>query len=97
MIAVALRNDLGRTHAAAKTVMQWTGASERTVRSWFAGTKGPSSEHLMTLARHSDPVFFAFLTLSGREQPIPLRHLGELREMLLEAARSLDEVVQASG
>ena len=45
-IAVALRGELGDTHRAIKTVMQWTGASERTIKNWFAGTRGPSGEHL---------------------------------------------------
>ena len=35
-IAAALREDLGGTHQATKTVMRWTGASERTVKNWFA-------------------------------------------------------------
>jgi hypothetical protein len=35
-IAAALRDDLGGTHQATKTVMRWTGASERTVKNWFS-------------------------------------------------------------
>ena len=41
-IAVALKNELGSTHQGIKTVMRWTGASERTVKHWFAGTHAPS-------------------------------------------------------
>jgi hypothetical protein len=54
MVSAALRVDLGKTRNAAKIVMRWTGASESTVKNWFAGTKGPSGEHLVTLVRHSD-------------------------------------------
>jgi hypothetical protein len=32
LIAVALRTELGSNHQAAKTIMRWTGASERTVK-----------------------------------------------------------------
>jgi len=63
VISAALRKELGNTHCAAKTVMQWTGASERTVKYWFAGTKGPSGEHLVMLAHHSDTVLTEFLPL----------------------------------
>ena len=66
-IADALRHDLGTTHQAVKSVMRWTGASERTVKYWFAGTGGPSGEHLIALARHSDAVLAVILQLAGRQ------------------------------
>ena len=53
-IAAALRDELGLTHRAVKTAMRWTGASERTVKYWIAGERGPSGEHLIALARNSD-------------------------------------------
>ena len=65
-IAMALRSELGRTHGAIKTAMRWTGASERTVKYWFAGERGPSGEHLMALVRHSDIVFHKVLMLADR-------------------------------
>jgi hypothetical protein len=49
----ALRQELGDTHQATKTVMRWTGVSERTVENWFAGTNGPRGEHLLVLVRYS--------------------------------------------
>ena len=58
-IAAALRDELGLTHRAVKTAMRWTGASERTVKYWFAGERGPSGDHLVSLARHSDAVLIA--------------------------------------
>jgi hypothetical protein len=36
-IAIALRSELGLTHQAVKTVMVWTGASERTVKALVRG------------------------------------------------------------
>lgn len=65
-IAAALRDELGSTHRAIKTAMRWTGASERTVKYWIAGERGPSGEHLIALARHSDMVFHMVLMLADR-------------------------------
>jgi hypothetical protein len=87
-IAGALRQDLGTTHQAVKSVMRWTGASERTVKYWFAGVGGPSGEHLIALARHSDMVLRVFLQLSGRQ-----RHEGALR--LIQARDTLSEILGA--
>ena len=46
-VAAALRAELGLTHQAIKTAMRWTGASERTVKYWLSGERGPSGEHLI--------------------------------------------------
>lgn len=65
-IALALHAELGSTHRAIKTAMRWTGASERTVKYWFAGERGPSGEHLISLARHSDAIVLVLLALAER-------------------------------
>ena len=65
-IGAALRDELGLTHRAVKTAMRWTGASERTVKYWIAGERGPSGEHLIALARPSDIVFHMVLLLADR-------------------------------
>lgn len=65
-IAAALVADLGQTHRAIKTAMRWTGASERTVKYWMSAERGPSGEHLIALARHSDAVFITLLAMAGR-------------------------------
>lgn len=43
-----------------------TGASERTVKHWFAGTHGPSGQNLIALARHSDAVLMYILVAANR-------------------------------
>lgn len=53
-------------HRAIKTAMRWTGASERTVKYWFAGERGPSGEHLILLTRHSDAIVLVLLALAER-------------------------------
>lgn len=65
-VAMALHAELGSTHRAIKSAMRWTGASERTVKYWFAGERGPSGEHLVSLARHSDAVLVLLLTMADR-------------------------------
>lgn len=65
-MSMALHAELGSTHRAIKSAMRWTGASERTVKYWFAGERGPSGEHLVSLACHSDAVLIALLALAGR-------------------------------
>lgn len=65
-VAAALRAELGPTHQAIKTAMRWTGASERTVKYWLSGERGPSGEHLILLAQHSDAVLLTILTMAER-------------------------------
>ena len=65
-MAMALHEELGSTNRAIKMAMRWTGASERTVKYWIAGERGPSGEHLIALARHSDIVFHMVLMLAVR-------------------------------
>lgn len=82
-VALALRGELGETHRAIKTVMGWTGASERTVKNWFAATSGPSGEHLVAVVRHSDAVFAVFMLLAGREQVVAAEKLINARDTLI--------------
>lgn len=65
-VAAALRAELGPTHQAIKTAMRWTGASERTVKYWLSGERGPSGEHLILLAQHCDAVLLTILTMAER-------------------------------
>lgn len=65
-IADALRRELGPTHQAIKTVMRWTGSSERTAKYWLSGERGPSGEHLIRLAQHSDAVLITILIMAER-------------------------------
>jgi len=88
-ISRALRKDLGYTHGAAKKVMRWTGASERTVKHWFAGSRGPGGLHLVCLIRNSEAVFQCFLNLSGRQSSIAAYNVREARKMLSDALMAL--------
>src|SRR5258708_14119476 len=82
-IATALQEELGDTHRAVKTVMRWTGASERTAKNWFAGTRGPSGEHLVLLLRHSDAVLHVLLRMSARTSLFAAENLAAPRATLV--------------
>lgn len=89
-IAAALRQELGETHRAVKAAMRWTGASERTVKYWFSGSRGPSGKHLIALARHSDAVLLVILQRAGR-----VDYAAALRLMNAQAALvDIQETVQ---
>ena len=66
VISVALRAELGDTHRAVKTVQRWTGASERSVKNWFAASTGPAGRHLLSMLTHSDTVLEMLLVASRR-------------------------------
>jgi hypothetical protein len=70
MIAQALRRELGSSHRATKTVMHWTGASERTAKHWLAGHHGPGGGYLIVLMRESEAVCEAILTAAGRRDAV---------------------------
>jgi hypothetical protein len=90
LIARALRSELGANHHTIKTVMRWTGASERTVKHWFAGTHGPRGEHLVALSRHSDEVFRTFLSMADRGPLVLGTKLRDLRAKLLDVVEHID-------
>jgi hypothetical protein len=56
LIADALRREHDETHRTVKTVMRWTGASERSVKNWVSGVSGPSGYFLMRLCMKSPAV-----------------------------------------
>lgn len=85
MISLALQKQLGTSHQAIKTAMRWTGAGERTVKNWFSGAHGPSGEHLIALARHSDEVLNIFLMMADRRTAIVGIRIAEARTKLADA------------
>jgi hypothetical protein len=78
-----------------KTVMEWTGASERTVKNWLAGKSGPSGSYLICILRHSEKVLTAVLRLSGREHVVIGAEIVEARNRLFETIRRIDEILNA--
>jgi hypothetical protein len=92
-ISEALSLELGGSNRAIKTVMRWTGASERTAKGWLAGSNGPSGEHLIALVANSDAVLARLLKLAGRGSVVEAVHLEVLRNTMAEAVASLDALL----
>jgi hypothetical protein len=88
----ALRGEIAATGRSAKDIMRWTRASERAVKGWISGRRGPSGEHLISLMACSDAVFGAVLRLTGREGSSRGKQVAEVRRLIQEAAAALDEV-----
>lgn len=95
-LAAALRSELGGMRAAAKTLMRWTGAGERTAKAWLAGISGPSGDHLISLLRHSDAAFAAVLRISGRHTISGRDDLVVARRYLVDALAALDKATGSS-
>lgn len=88
IVADALAADLGQTHRAAKILMGWTGAAERTVKHWLAGSHGPSRSHLVILMQESDAVLGAILAAAGRGDVAPALPASTAPGWISRAARS---------
>lgn len=89
LIRQALRDELGGSRAAAKSIMRWTGASNRTARNWLNGAASPSGYHLVCLARESNAVLAAMLSLSGRPELALSADIHAVEVALARAARAI--------
>lgn len=94
MISQTLVDELGRTHQAVKTAIRWTGASERSVKHWLAGTHAPQGPHLLALMRHSDRVLGTLLAAAGRRDVLLAVELSTLREKLTEVVDFIDQIAE---
>ncbi|QRE77653.1 XRE family transcriptional regulator [Methylobacterium aquaticum] len=92
-MAKALRRELGNSHAAVKTVAQWTGASERAAKNWLAGRFAPSGEHLVSLVERSNEVLFVFLILAHRHDVATAAVLVDVRDRLRAASLAVDRIL----
>ncbi|MCB0083442.1 MAG: hypothetical protein KDE47_21015, partial [Caldilineaceae bacterium] len=59
-----------------------TGANEKTVKNWFSGRYGPSGEHLVALARHSNEVLCTFLLMAGRDDLMAVTKFAAAEELI---------------
>jgi len=92
-VAAALRRELGDTRQAIKSARRWTGASERTVKYWFHGSRGPSGENLIALARHSDAVLEVFLNRAGRQNLLGRSRLADAQDRLRDLLVAMHEIL----
>jgi hypothetical protein len=96
-IAVALREELGGSTRAVKTIVRWTGASDRAAKYWLAGERCPNGRQLIILARHSDAVLKTFLALAGRDLFTFSVELTSAENALARAAKIIAELKQPLG
>jgi hypothetical protein len=89
-IGTALRHEIASGGGGIKLVMGWTGASDRSVRSWLQGVGGPSGIHLIHLARESDAVLEAVLQLAERPELVLGVDLHAAEVALAKAAGALE-------
>lgn len=76
LIAQALRREHDDTHRTVKTIMRWTGASERSAKNWLSGESGPSGYFLMRLCVKSVAVQELVLELLAEPNMIPVSHMN---------------------
>ena len=89
-ISFALRHELGGSHRAIKTLVKWTGASDRTVKNWLSGAHGPSGKHLIAILKHSDQMMLALAHLTGRDELGMVSDLKKLRLVLARLIAAID-------
>lgn len=90
LIAEALRRELGGSHRAVKTLIKWTGASERTAKNWLSGAVGPNGENLVLLLGFSDEVFETILARTNRRKSLPSDRVAGARMLLADALSLLN-------
>lgn len=91
-IALALNRASVESAVHIKTVAGWTGANERTVKNWFAGTYGPNGEHLLILARHCDQVLDAMLVMMDRRDLMVGHRVADIERRIRELADVLGDL-----
>ena len=96
LIGHALRLELGESRRAVKTIMRWTGVSDRTARNWLSDVSGPSGCHLAMLAAQSDLVLEAFLSLAGRGNQMLVADIATVQKALKRATALVELLVDAS-
>jgi hypothetical protein len=90
LLACALRDELGSSHQAVKTVMRRTGASQRTVNIGLQEQRGRTASILLRSRGNSEEILGAFLVAAERSPPLVTLKLVELRSTPLEALEVID-------
>lgn len=88
-IAGALKEELARG-ASIKTIMAWTGAGERTVKEWLAGSNAPRAFQVECLMRSSDLVYERLIIRTGRKPVVNREDLKALKAHLTGLVGAID-------
>ncbi len=92
----ALHEELGNSHQAAKKLVRWTGANQRTVKNWLSGQAGPSGHHLVRLVRHSNAALHAFLQLAQRQRVVGAIKVIDIHCYLEKSVAELGSMITKS-
>lgn len=90
MVADVLSGARSGRPLSVKTVQRWTGAGERTVKNWFAGTCAPRGAHFQRIVTHSPEMLEAFLLSARRSDCVAMARAHHARRMLEQALAALD-------
>jgi hypothetical protein len=88
-VADALKEEVARG-ASIKTIMAWTGAGERTVKEWLAGSNAPRAFQLECLIRSSEVVYERVMIRTGRKPVVNRQRLEAVRGQLTGLAGAID-------
>ena len=89
-VSEALRAELGTGRNAAKQIQRWNDVTDRTARNWLNGVVGPSGHHLVGLARQSDAVLSAVITMTGRPELVLGADLHAVEVALAKASGAME-------
>ncbi|MCJ2132766.1 hypothetical protein MKK69_01580 [Methylobacterium sp. J-026] len=92
MVSEVLRCAVSERPSAVKVVAGWTGAGERTVKNWFAGSCAPKGDHFRELVRHCPEMLEAFLLSVGRQDHLTFAKVGEVEAALIEALAAITKL-----
>lgn len=92
-LAAVLKEELARG-ASIKTIMAWTGASERTVKGWLSGSSGPSGLYLEGLVRSSEAVYELLMIRTGRSRIVSRQNLEALKGQISGLIEAIDATLE---
>jgi hypothetical protein len=95
-VGSALRDELGSSRRATKTVMGWADVCDRAARTWIQGEGGLSGAHLLMLARHSDAIWLVILELVARPEAALSLDVHRVEVALARAQGSIEAVKRQS-
>ena len=95
LVSTALKASLRGQVSSIKIVAGWTGANERTVKNWFAGSRAPSGDHFLGLAENSPAVLAAFLAAINRNDCLVMAEIESARAKVEAALVALEAVRSA--
>ena len=91
-LAAVLRAEVEHQGIGAKAIMKWTGASERAVKGWLSGERGPSGEHLISLMANSSAVTAAVMLLAKQGGDWHSEHIADARRHIRRAMLALNRL-----